>query len=72
MIRGLSFAFPLFIGIMSFLVTLAVESDNDLFLLANAEKERQDHKLPFIESLSNYNGGDLYYGVAFIKELEEI
>jgi hypothetical protein len=72
MVRGLSFPFPLFIGIMSFLVTLTVDSGNDLFLLVNAEEEHQDYKLPFIESSSHYNGGDLYYGAVFIKELENL
>jgi hypothetical protein len=72
MIRGLSFPFLLFIGIMSFLVTLAVDSDNNLYLLVNAEEEHQDYKLLFIESSSYYNGGDLYYGAVFIKELENL
>jgi hypothetical protein len=72
MIRGLSFPFPLFIGIMSLLVMSAVDSDNNLYLLVNAEEEHQDYKLPFIESSSHYNGGDLYYGATFIKELENL
>jgi hypothetical protein len=51
---------------------LAVDLDNDLFLLVNAEKEQQEHQLPrSISSSLNDNGGhDVYYGAAFIKELE--
>jgi hypothetical protein len=51
---------------------LAVDLDNDLFLLVNAEKEQQEHQLPHsISSSLNDNGGhDVYYGAAFIKELE--
>ena len=72
MLRGLSFSLLLFVSMMSILVTLAAGSDNDLFLLVNAEEKNQDYKLLFIESSSHYNGGDLYYGAVFIKELENL
>ena len=53
---------------------LAVGLDNDLLLLVNAEKEQQEYQPPrSISSSLNDNGGhDVYYGVAFIKELENI
>lgn len=68
MLRGLSFPFPLSVGIMSFLATLTIGSDRDLFSLVNAQEEQQ--VLRFISS-SLVDGGDLYYA-AFIKELENL
>jgi hypothetical protein len=74
MLRRLLFPFSLFIGIISLLGMLAVGLDNDLLLLVNAEKEQQEYQPPrSISSSLNDNGGhDVYYGVAFIKELENI
>jgi hypothetical protein len=68
MLKGLSFPFPLFVGIMSFLAMLTIGSDSDPFSMANAEEEQQ--LLRFISS-SLDDGGDLYY-TAFIKELENL
>ncbi|MGI8833943.1 MAG: hypothetical protein ACR2IS_15070 [Nitrososphaeraceae archaeon] len=68
MLRGLSFPFLLFVGIMSFLAMLTIGSDSDLFSLVNAEEEHQP--LRFTSSSLVY-GGDLYYAV-FIKELENL
>src|ERR671914_986016 len=73
MLRKLSFSFSLFVGIMSFLVVTAACLDSNLFLLVNAEKEEQKeyYLLYSISSLLSDNGGhDVYYGAAFIKELE--
>jgi hypothetical protein len=68
MLKGLSFPFPLLVGIMSFLAMLTIGSDSDPFSMANAEEEQQ--LLRFISS-SLDDGGDLYY-TAFIKELENL
>jgi hypothetical protein len=68
MLKGLSFPFPLFVGIMSFLAMLTIGLDSDPFSMANAEEEQQ--LLRFISS-SLDDGGDLYY-TAFIKELENL
>jgi hypothetical protein len=68
MLKGLSFPFPLFVGIMSFLAMLTIGSDSDLFSLVNAEEEQQ--LLRFISS-SLVDGSDLYY-TTFIKELENL
>ena len=56
---------------MSFLVTLTAGLDNDLFSLVNAE---QENPMPrSISSSLNDNGGhDVYYGAAFIPELENL
>jgi hypothetical protein len=71
MLRGLSFSFPLFVGMMFCLAILAVGLDNDLFLLVYAE-EQQEHPVHFISSSLDDNGGhDLYHGSAF-KELENL
>jgi hypothetical protein len=69
---GLSFLFPLFVGIMSFPVTLVIGSDSNIFSLVNAEEEQPEHQLLWFisSSLDNNLGYDLYYGAAFIKELE--
>jgi hypothetical protein len=69
---GLSFLFPLFVGIMSFPVTLVIGSNSDIFSFVNAEEGQQEHQLlRFISSSLDNNGGyDLYYGAAFIKELK--
>lgn len=74
MLKRLSFPFSLFVGIMSFLVTLTAGLDNDLFSLVNAEKEQQENPMPrSISSSLNDNGGhDVYYGAAFIPELENL
>jgi hypothetical protein len=58
MLGGLSFPFPIFFGMMSFLSMLTIGSDSILFSSVNAEEVD--------------NGGDLYYGAAFIKELENL
>ena len=71
MLRGLSFSFPLYVGIMFCLAILAVGLDNDLFLLVYAE-EQQEQLIHFISSSFDDNGGhDLYHGSAF-KELENL
>jgi hypothetical protein len=73
MIRSPSFSFSLFVGIMSLLVMLAVGSNNDLFSLISAEEEQQDYQLlQSISSSLDDNGGDPYYGAAFVKELENL
>jgi hypothetical protein len=72
MLRGLSFSFPLFVGMMFCLAILAVGLDNDLFLLVYAE-EQQEQLMHFISSSLDDNvGHDLYHGSAFIKELENL
>jgi hypothetical protein len=72
MLRGLSFSFPLFVGMMFCLAILAVGLDNDLFLLVYAE-EQQEQMMHFISSSLDDNvGHDLYHGSAFIKELENL
>jgi hypothetical protein len=70
--RGLSFSFPIYVGILFCLALLSVGLDNDLFSLAYTE-EQQEQPLYFVSSLFDDNGGhDLYYGSAFIKELENL
>jgi hypothetical protein len=75
MLRRLFFPFSLFVGIMSFLVTLAAGLDNDLVSLVNAERKQQQ-EYPLLRSISFLlfdNGGpDLYQGAAFIQELENL
>ena len=73
MIRSPSFSFSLFVGIMSLLVMLAVGSNNDPFSLISAE-EQQDYQLLQSISSSSHDKSDhdLYYGAAFIKELENL
>ena len=69
MLRGLSFSFPVSIGIMSCLAILAVGLDNNLFLLVYAE-EQQEQLIHFISSsLDDNSGHDQYHGSTFIKEL---
>jgi hypothetical protein len=69
MLRGLSFSFPLYVGIMFCLAILAVGLDNDLFLLVNAE-EQQEQLIHFISSsLDDNSSHDLHHGSTFIKEL---
>jgi hypothetical protein len=74
MIRSQSFSFSLFVVIMSLLVMLAVGSNNDLFSLISAEEEQQDYQLLQSISSSSHDKSDhdLYYGAAFIKELENL
>jgi hypothetical protein len=74
MIRSPSFSFSLFVGIMSLLVMLAVGSNNDLFSLISAEEEQQDYQLlqSISSSLDDKSDHDLYYGAAFVKELENL
>jgi hypothetical protein len=74
MIRSPSFSFSLFVGIMSLLVMLAVGSNNDPFSLISAEEEQQDYQLLQSISSSSHDKSDhdLYYGAAFIKELENL
>ena len=72
MLRGLSFLFPVYIGIMFCLAILAVGLDNDLFLLVYAE-EQQEQLIHFISSSLDDNGSHgLYHGSTFIKELENL
>jgi hypothetical protein len=66
----LSFLFLLFVGIMSFPVTLAIDSDSDIFSLVNAEEGRQQEHQRLRSSLDNNGGYNFYHGGAFIKELE--
>jgi hypothetical protein len=74
LLRRLSFTFPLFAGITSFLVTLASGLDSDLFSLSYAEKKEQQeyHLVRHISLLFDNSGLDLYPGAAFIKELEHL
>ena len=53
---------------------LAVGSNNDLFSLISAEEEQQDYQLlqSISSSLDDKSDHDLYYGAAFIKELENL
>jgi hypothetical protein len=70
MLRGLSFSFPLLVGMMFCLAILAVGLDNDLFSLVHTEGV-QEQLMHFISSSLDDNGGhDLHHGSAFIKELE--
>jgi hypothetical protein len=74
MIRSPSFSFSLSVGIMSLLVMLAVGSNNDLFSLISAEEEQQDYQLLQSITSSSHDKSDhgLYYGAAFVKELENL
>ena len=74
MLRRLSFAFSLFAGIISVLVTLAPGLDSDLLSLVNAEKKEQQeyHMVHHISLLFDNGGPDLYPGAAFIKDLEHL
>jgi hypothetical protein len=74
MIRSPSFSFSLFVGIMSLLIMLAVGSNNGHFSLTSAEEEQQDYQLLQSISSSSHDKSDhdLYYGAAFIKELENL
>jgi hypothetical protein len=67
--RGLSFSFPLLVGIMFCLALLAVGLDNDLFSLGYTE-EQQEQPIHFISSSFDDNG--LYHGSTFMKELENL
>ena len=58
MLRRLPIPFSQFFGIMSFLAMLTIGSDSTLISSVIEEKVN--------------NGGDLYYGAAFIKELENL
>jgi hypothetical protein len=70
--RGLSFSFPLLVGIMFCLALLAVGLDNDLFSLGYTE-EQQEQPIHFISSSFDDDGGhDLYQGSTFMKELENL
>ena len=70
--RGLSFSFPLLVGIMFCLALLAVGLDNDLFSLGYTE-EQQEQPIHSISSSFDDNGGhDLYHGSTFMKELENL
>ena len=70
-LRGLSFSFPLFVGMMFCLAILAVGLDNDLFLLVYAE-EKQEQLVHFMSSSLDDSGShDLYHESAF-KELENL
>jgi hypothetical protein len=72
MLRGLSFSFPVYVGIMFCLAILTVGLDNDLFSLVYTE-EQQEQLIHFISSSLDDNGGhDLYHKSAFIKELENL
>ena len=68
-----TFHFPLFLGIMSFLATLDIGSDGDLFSFVNAEEDQQEPQLlRFISSSLHDSGHDFYYGAALVKELENL
>jgi hypothetical protein len=68
-----TFHFPLFLGIMSFLATLDIGSDSDLFSFVNAEEDQQEPQLlRFISSSLHDSGHDFYYGAALVKELENL
>lgn len=70
--RGLSFSFPIYIGIIFCLALLAVGLDNDLFSLAYTE-EQQEQPIYFVSSSFDDNSGhELYFGSAFMKELENL
>ena len=65
--RGLSFSFPLLVGIMFCLAILAM-----VFSSVHTEGQ-QEQLMYFITSLLDDNGGhDLYQGSTFIKELENL
>ncbi|MDF2770332.1 MAG: hypothetical protein K0S91_3170 [Nitrososphaeraceae archaeon] len=74
MLRRLPIPFSQFVSIMSFLVVTAACLDSDLFLLVNAEKEQKGYYL--LHSISSLlfdnDVPDLYPGVAFVKELENL
>lgn len=65
--RGLSFSFPLLVGIMFCLAILAM-----VFSSVHTEGQ-QEQLMYFITSSLDDNGGhDLYHGSTFIKELENL
>jgi hypothetical protein len=67
--RGLSFSFPMYVGIIFCLALLSVGLDNDLFSLAYTEEE-QEQPIHFVSSAFDDNGGhDVYHGSTFMKEL---
>jgi hypothetical protein len=65
MLRGLSFPFPLSVGIMSFLATLTIGPDSHLFSLVIAEEKLLEQQLLRFFSSSLVDGADLYH-TAFI------
>jgi hypothetical protein len=72
MLRGLSFSFPVYVGIVFCLAILAVGLDNHLFSLVYTE-EQQEQLIHFVSSSLDDNGGHaLYHESAFIKELENL
>jgi hypothetical protein len=64
--RGLSFSFPLLVGIMFCLAILAM-----VFSSVHTEGQ-QEQLMHFITSLDDNGGHDLYHGSTFIKELENL
>jgi hypothetical protein len=72
MIRGLSFSFPVYIGIMFCLAILVVGLDNEPFSMVYTE-ERQEQPIHSISSsLDDKASHDLHHGSVFIKELENL
>jgi hypothetical protein len=72
MLRGLSFSFPVYVGIMFCLAILTVGLDNNFFSLVHTE-EQQEQLIYFMSSsLDDNSGHDLYHKSAFIKELENL
>jgi hypothetical protein len=68
MLRGLSFSFPIYVGIMFCLAILAAGSDNELFSLVYTE-EQQEQPIHFMSSsLDDNSDHDLHHKSAF-KEL---
>ncbi|HET6717621.1 MAG TPA: hypothetical protein VFG90_10855 [Nitrososphaeraceae archaeon] len=69
MLRGLSFSFPVYVGIVFCLAILAVGLDNHLFSLVYTE-EQQEQLIHFVSSsLDDNSSHDPYHGSTFIKEL---
>jgi hypothetical protein len=70
--RGLSFSFPIYVGITFCLALFSVGLDHDLFSLAYTE-EQQEQPIQFVISSFDVNGDhDLYHGSTFMKELEDL
>jgi hypothetical protein len=70
-LRGHSFSFPVYVGIVFCLAILAVGLDNHLFSLVYTE-EQQEQLIHFVSSSLDNNGGHkLYHGSTF-KELENL
>jgi hypothetical protein len=65
--RGLSFSFPLLVGIMFCLAILAM-----VFSSVHTEGQQEQLMYFITSSLDDNDGHDLYHGSTFIKELENL